>query len=235
MDSDERATVTRDPVNQHGYDVQHRIGPTRLGVLKNWEWHDDPRRFLFSMARYKFVAKMFAGRRNVLELGCGDAFNVPIVLQTVARLTVADFDPAFIEDARSRMKPPWTFDTMVLDLLSDPIEGRYDAIYSLDVLEHIPRERERDVLTKICAALEPNGAVIIGMPSLESQAYASSASRAGHINCKTMPDLKELLDGFFHNVFMFSMNDEVLHTGHHKMAHYLLGLCAGKRFDGAVG
>ena len=100
---------------------------------------------------------------------------------------------------------------------------------------HFPRERERDVLTKICGALHPNGAVIIGMPSLESQAYASAPSKAGHINCKTMPDLKELLEDFFHNVFMFSMNDEIVHTGYHKMAHYLFGLCAGKRLDGAAG
>jgi 2-polyprenyl-3-methyl-5-hydroxy-6-metoxy-1,4-benzoquinol methylase len=229
MGADEQGTFTKDPVNQAGYEVQRRIGPTRLGVLKNWEWHDDPRRFLFSMARYKFVSKMFDGRRNVLELGCGDAFNARIVLQTVKKLTVADFDPVFIEDARSRVKDPWVYDTLVLDLLKDPIVGQFDAIYSLDVLEHIPAEREREVLRKICGALEQHGAVIIGMPSLESQAYASAPSRAGHINCKTMPDLKSLLEEFFHNVFMFSMNDEVVHTGYHKMAHYLFGLCAGKK------
>ena len=222
-------TATKDPVNQHGFEVQRQIGPTRLGVLKNWEWHDDPRRFLFSMARYKFVSKMFAGRQNVLELGCGDAFNAPIVLQTVNKLTVADFDPVFIQDARDRMKAPWVYDTMVLDLLKDPIEGCYDAIYSLDVLEHIPADRDREVLSKIVGALDPNGAVIIGMPSLESQEYASPASRAGHINCKSMPDLQALLGEFFHNVFMFSMNDEVVHTGYHKMAHYLFGLCTGKK------
>ena len=29
---------------------------------------------------------------------------------------------------------------------------------------------------------------------------------------------------FFHNVFVFSMNDEVVHTGYFPMAHYLLAL-----------
>jgi hypothetical protein len=28
---------------------------------------------------------------------------------------------------------------------------------------------------------------------------------------------------------MFSMNDEVVHTGYHKMAHYLFALCCEKR------
>jgi hypothetical protein len=74
---------TKDPVNQPGLDVSLRIGETRLGLLKNWEWYDDPRRLLFSMARYKFVAKMLAGRKSVLEVGCGDAFCAPIVRQTV--------------------------------------------------------------------------------------------------------------------------------------------------------
>ena len=81
-----------DPVNQTGLDVSLQIGETKLGLLKNWEWYDDPRRLLFSMARSKFVAKMLAGRSRVLEIGCGDAFCAPIVRQSVSHLTVADFD-----------------------------------------------------------------------------------------------------------------------------------------------
>jgi len=68
---------------------------------------------------------------------------------------------------------------------------------------------------------------IIGTPSLESQAYASKASKEGHVNCKSAPDLKELMQRHFHNVFLFSMNDEVVHTGFHPLAHYLFALCSG--------
>jgi hypothetical protein len=39
-----------------------------------------------------------------------------------------------------------------------------------------------------------------------------------------------LLAQSFHNVFVFSMNDEVVHTGFHQMAHYVIGLgCGVKR------
>jgi 2-polyprenyl-3-methyl-5-hydroxy-6-metoxy-1,4-benzoquinol methylase len=221
--------LTKDPANQHGFEVQRRIGETRLGVLKNWEWHDDPKRVLFSMARYKFIAKMLAGRRNVLEIGCGDAFNAPIVMQSVEKLTVTDFDPLFIEDALKNRRAPYLYDAAVLDIVRDEIKGTFDAVYSLDVLEHIPASDEDAVLTKVAKALTHDGVAIIGMPSLESQLYASPASKEGHINCKTAPDLKALMEKYFHTVFIFSMNDEVVHTGYHKMAHYLLALCCHKR------
>ena len=71
--------------------------------------------------------------------------------------------------------------------------------------------------------------MILGMPSLESQQYASPQSKAGHVNCKSGEDLKKLLVHYFDNVFLFSMNDEVVHTGYTPMAHYLLVLCCSKR------
>ena len=33
----------------------------------------------------------------------------------------------------------------------------------------------------------------------------------------------------FHNVFIFSMNDEVVHTGFAPMPHYYFALCCGRR------
>ena len=220
---------TQDPVNQPGLEVSRSIGDTRLGLLKNWEWHDDPRRLLFSLARYKFVAKLFAGRERVLEFGCGDAFCAPVVKQTVKHLTVTDFDRLYIEDARSRMREPWTFEALVVDIRTEKLPGTYDGIYSLDVFEHIPAEEEDAVMRRLVEALEPKGAMILGMPSLESQAYASAPSKAGHINCKTEPQLREFMQRHFDNVFIFGMNDEVVHTGYGPMAHYRLALACGPR------
>lgn len=221
--------TTRDPVNQPTVEAARTRGYARLGILKNFEWHQDPRRFLFSQSRYKFVAKMLSGYAGVLEVGCGDAFNAPIVLQEVRDLLVTDYDPLFIRDARERMVEPWVFDAQVHDFLESPIDRRFRAFYSLDVLEHLPMERERIWLDNICVSLDPDGVGIIGMPSLESQEYASPGSKEGHINCKNSLDLKKLMQDYFDNVFMFSMNDEVVHTGFHRMAHYVIGVGAGLR------
>ncbi len=115
------------------------------------------------------------------------------------------------------------------DMLAGPYEGQFGGIYSLDVLEHIEPAAEDRFLTNILASLSDDGAAIIGIPSLESQEYASEYSRMGHINCKEQPAFKELMKRFFRNVFMFSMNDELVHTGYSKMAHYNIALCCGKR------
>jgi len=220
---------TRDPVNKIVTDVYERIGLARLGMMNNQVWYADPRRLVFTLARYKFVAKMLSGRKNVIEIGCGDAFCSRVVKQEVERLTVTDYDPLFIDDARSRMEPPWVLEARVHDILEGPPEGRFDAAYSLDVMEHIPAELENLYLRNIRAALEPQGVLIIGMPSLESQLFASPGSRAGHVNCKSGDDLRQLLAAHFHNVFLFSMNDEVVHTGFSKMAHYLFVVCCGQK------
>ena len=151
-------------------------GLERLGLMTSESWRRDPKHLLFNLARYKFVAQMLVGRERVLEVGCGDAFATRIVRQQVKSLTAVDFDPVFIDDAVRRSSPPWTFELLAHDLHDGPVPGRFDAVYALDVLEHVPAEEEHQFLTTMLAPLEPRGAAVIGMPSLESQQYASEQS-----------------------------------------------------------
>lgn len=204
-------------------------GLESFGLMSSQAWYDDPKRLAFTLSRYKFAAKILAGSKNVLEIGCADAFATRVVAQEVEKLTAIDFDPLFIEDANARMSDRWKFECFVHDMLSGPVPGKYDGIYSLDVLEHILPEHETSFLKNMVDSLDIHGAMVIGMPSLESQPYASPISKEGHVNCKSMPDFKKTMQHYFHNVFMFSMNDEVVHTGHHKMAHYLFAVCSNKK------
>ncbi|MCH8303175.1 MAG: hypothetical protein IH912_10520 [Proteobacteria bacterium] len=136
-----------------------------------------------------------------------------------------DFDPVLVEDANNRMEERWKFVCQEHDILSGPIEGRFNAAYSLDVIEHIPTESEGKFMFNIAQSLDENGVLIIGTPSIQSQVYGSQDSKEGHVNCKDHDGLKKLGLKYFQNVFMFSMNDEVVHTGFHAMAHYLWALC----------
>ena len=59
--------------------------------------------------------------------------------------------------------------------------------------------------------------------------HASPQSKAGHINCKTEEQLRGFMQRHFDNVFIFAMNDEVVHTGFGPMAHYRLALACGAK------
>jgi 2-polyprenyl-3-methyl-5-hydroxy-6-metoxy-1,4-benzoquinol methylase len=211
------------------FDIVKKHGIGKLGLMANDSWNRDPKRLLFSLARYKFVAKLLSGAQHVLDVGCADAFGTRLVQQTVSKVTAVDFDPVFIDDVKDRQDPAWPIECFVHDLLDGPVSGSFDGIYSLDVLEHIQPDKELKFVSNMVASLEMNGVMIVGMPSLESQAYASPQSKIGHVNCKSGNDFKALFDRYFHNVFLFSMNDEVVHTGFYPMAHYIIVLCCGKK------
>lgn len=197
--------------------------------MTSWAWHDDPRHLLFTLSRYKFVAKILAGRERVLEVGCADGFPTRLIAQTVKSVIGIDFDEQFISDAIERASDRWPIEFHVHNVLASPFPGIFDGAFALDVIEHIPQEQEDLFLKNIRSSLSASGVLVIGTPSLESQSYASPQSKEGHVNCKTAEDLKTTLLRHFEQVFVFSMNDEVIHTGYSKMAHYLLALCCSPR------
>ncbi len=220
---------TREPQYNDCVDIKNRKGLTPLGLMSNQVWNDDPRRLTFLLARYKYVSKMFSGMKSVLEVGCADAFGTRIVRQEVKNVVAVDFDPIFVQDTNERMDPDWKFECKVHDMLEGPVAGSFDGAYSMDVLEHIPADKEKIFIGNIAKSLNSKGVLIVGSPSIHSQEYASPISKAGHVNCKDAPGLRGLMSEFFDNVFIFSMNDEVVHTGFYPMAHYLIALCCAKK------
>jgi cyclopropane fatty-acyl-phospholipid synthase-like methyltransferase len=210
-------------------EAMRRRGPERMGFMTSWAWVDDPKRLAFMLSRYKFVAKMLAGADKVLEIGCGDGFGTRVVAQAVGSVVAIDFDPDFIESAKATASDKYPIEFRSHNMLKGPVPKDFDGCYCLDVLEHIAPADEDAFLANVVASLSPSGSLIVGTPSLESQPYASKFSRLGHVNCKTQSALREFLLRYFHNVFSFSMNDEVVHTGYEKMAQYNLALCCYPR------
>ena len=145
---------SREPQYQTILEKFDEKGLESFGLMTSQAWDDDPKRLAFTLARYKFVAKMLTGRRHVLEVGCADAFGTRIVRQEVGALTAVDFDPVFVDDVNKRMNPKWAFSCFVHNLLSGPVEGEFDAVYALDVLEHIQPSDEKVFLDHMMASLK---------------------------------------------------------------------------------
>ncbi|MEW6087947.1 MAG: class I SAM-dependent methyltransferase [bacterium] len=219
---------TKEPQFNNLFNNYQKLGPVKLGMHASHIWRTDPKRLVFMLARYKFVAKMLSGCKEVLEIGCGDGFGAEIVLQEVKKVHCVDFDPLFIDHCcKEKQNKRLTFE--MADLTKRPVFPRKDGIYAVDVLEHIKKSDESNFLKNIVSSLKRNGVCIIGTPTLESQMYASIWSKEGHVNCKSGVDLKNCMMRYFEHVFLFSMNDEIVHTGFYPMAHYLFALCTNPK------
>lgn len=181
-----------------------------MGEMLEEAMERDPKRFAFTFARYKFVGKMLAGNDSVLEIGADSGFMARVVEQFVGSVTRTD-----LKDG--------------MDFTQKHMDKEFEAAYALDVLEHVHPAREDAFMRNVCASLDPYGTFIVGMPSRESQPYASMLSRQGHVNCKSEEELRELMARYFRCVYLFGMNDETLHTGFGPMCHYRIAVCNTKK------
>ena len=193
-----------------------------LGRHWSYNLRDDPKRLAFVLARYRFAAKMACANRRVLELGCSEGIGVPILTEFATKYTGVDMDGPAISAAKANFSGG-----KCRFIKGDFLEkkyGHFDAVISLDVIEHINKRFEAQFFNTIRKNLGRDGLCVIGTPNIASEQYASSTSRLGHVNLYSADRLVKSLRTLFHNVFIFSMNDELVHTGFTPMAHFLIGV-----------
>jgi 2-polyprenyl-3-methyl-5-hydroxy-6-metoxy-1,4-benzoquinol methylase len=202
-----------------------------LGPWTSYSLIHDPKHMCFVLARYKFVAKMLKQGGRSLEVGCGDAFGAPIVRQHSSEYVGIDVDTRLIEDNKRRISSVIPETKFLLQDVTGNCDhlGQFDTVFNVDVLEHLDPDKEEPFLSGSIRLLRNDGVYICGTPSAYSAQYASKHSKIQHINLKTAAQKKILFEKHFRFVWIFSMNDEVVHTGFHPMAHYLFALCAGKK------
>ena len=194
-----------------------------LGSYVSYAWIHDPKHLVFSLSRYKFVSKMLKGKKNVLEIGAGDGFQSRIVNTEVGKLDLSDV--TLSSKNQFELLQINNNDYYIHDFTKKKFKKKYDAIYALDVIEHIKKKECDKFVKNIKSSLKNRGVLIVGCPSLSSQKYASKYSKKLHVNCFDKNQLENYLGRFFKNVFTFGMNDEMVHTGYDKMCHYAFAIC----------
>ncbi len=201
-----------------------------LGQTYTYHMFHMPRYLLFMYARYKFCAKMVGENPKVkiLELGCGEGMGTMLLAEHGHKVTAVDFDKDAIEWARSNFKEKKNITFMYDDFLGKIYED-YDVVISLDVIEHISKKQEKKLFKTIIDNLHNDGYCIIGTPNITALKYQSEPSRVGHVNLFSAQRLKNTMRKYFKNVFLFGMNDEVIHTGFYPMCQYIIVLGCGKK------
>lgn len=184
-----------------------------------------------TLARYKFINKLFRFQKDysLLELGCSEGLGCSFFINDNNCISYQgiDFDDkaiAFATTAYANKKINFIED----DFLNKQY-GIFDIVISIDVIEHIHPKKENEFLDTIYTNLASNGTAIIGTPNISMTPYTSEANRLAHINLFSQERLYHLCKNKFHNVYIFNMNDEIIHTGMDEMSCYMFALCAGKK------
>ena len=217
---------------KEGTDYQFATKKIELGPWTSFSLLNDPIHMCFVLSRYKFCAKMLKGKKRILEIGCGDAFGIPIAAQNAEYILGIDVDDRLIEDNKIRLEElckRGNIEFRKMNICEEYPNEKFDAAFSIDVIEHLDENLDNPFMENTCSALKNNGVCIVGTPNITARKYATKRSAVQHINLKSHKTLKELMGKYFKNVFMFSMNDEVVHTGYEKMAHYIFGVGTGKK------
>lgn len=176
-------------------------------------------RLLIRLARYKFAARLLKPADRVLEVGSGTGLGALFLAQHCAHLTGLEIKRTELAEARAinRRDNVAFADTDFFDL---PAKNSFDVIVALDVIEHLPVALTGRFIAKAAQLLPPHGMLILGTPSFYSYEHQGELSRASHEKCYDLPELVFLIETGFSRTLTFSMNDELVHTGNHKMAWY---------------
>lgn len=98
--------------------------------------------------------------RRVLDVGCGVGSFAARLAHRVEHVDAVDRSAAMIEVARQRT--PDNVNFILADVMTDPLPGGYDAIFSISALHHMPLE---DALLRFASLLRPGGVLaVVALP-----------------------------------------------------------------------
>jgi 2-polyprenyl-3-methyl-5-hydroxy-6-metoxy-1,4-benzoquinol methylase len=197
-------------------------GHLMLGPYFSFIAQKTPRRLLHMLSYYKFAAKMIGAGQRVMDVGCSEGLGTIILAEQASECVGVDLDREAIDHAAATL----TTDKLTFhcaDALERPF-GQFDAIASFDVIEHIFPDHADRFLSVLAESLNADGILIVGTPNITSDQFASAHTSAGHVNLYSMDRMREALSAHFARVFMFSANDEMVHTGFAPLAHYIIGM-----------
>lgn len=199
-----------------------------LGRYASYWFHRTPRRMLYALTYYKFASRLIGKEKRVLDIGCNEGLGTHLLAKECGYAMGVDFDEEAIASAKNNF-PQDSISFCSKDILKAKIPGKWDAVVNFDVIEHILPENANAFIEAMKKHLAPEGMVVIGTPSEISQQYASAVSRRGHVNIYSPERLEQEMKKHFSFVFLFSANDEVVHTGYLPLAHYLIAVGCKKK------
>ena len=134
----------------------------------------DPVEIAIRLVRYRF-AMSFIKEGLVLDAGCGDRDGPLMLAEKGVRVIGVDVNVEAVRVARERFRAA-SVSYGAVDCRNLPFRSdRFDAVISLEVIEHLPEEDHRRYLEEMARVVRPGGLYIGSTPN-------RAMNEPGHVN-----------------------------------------------------
>lgn len=142
------------------------------------------------VARYRRAASTFRdlSPNRLLDIACGSGYGSTIL--SCQEYVGADRDESAVDYARSTYGHLGTF---LCSDWSNLTDSEYDAIVSIETIEHLKRGQQPNFILRLCRLLEPNGILFLTCP-------ISNKVQSGNPYHKYEPKFLELI-GWLYTYF----------------------------------
>ncbi|WP_170958922.1 class I SAM-dependent methyltransferase [Magnetospirillum sp. 15-1] len=213
-------------------------------VSRFWDWQSQfpEQYFTYQFARpiVAALSHLFRGKRYILDYGCGTGFLLPELCRLGAKVTGADFSPASVAAANGRHGglPNFAGIFVLDDLLAKNLT--FDAIISVEVVEHLYDEQLEQMFTALSRLLEPGGTLVLTSPNDENlklnELYCPASDalyhRYQHVRSWTAASLSQAAAAHgFQPVGSFTTDFSLSWRQPYRLARRLVGRLIGRGKD----
>ena len=194
------------------------------GKMGDHKWMlENPLMTTIKLSRFKFASKLISKKDTLLDIGCGQGLSSIFFSDYCKYVYGVDLLSDFLNHDRKNIK---FIKNNIFELKKNNFKRKINLITLIDFIEHFNKSQGSLILSKCSKLLEKKGGtLIVGTPSVYSSKYRSKRSKIQHIHEYDGMELKDLCSKYFNRTFLFSMNDELVHTGFYKLAWFNFVVC----------
>ncbi|WP_028862526.1 methyltransferase domain-containing protein [Psychromonas aquimarina] len=193
------------------HSVANEMSPEQLFIdLNETQLTENENRHL---ARYHFAAQFIEPDKKVLDCACGSGYGSKLLADNRLKVTSVDLCDKAIRHARDKYRSD-NIDFICRDISQiDFAANSFDAVVSLETLEHVPNDVCRQYLSNIDKFLKPGGMVVASSPMLRYRNGQPYITNPYHINEQPKAELLAM--------FKTLLPDYVLHFYHQKETKFV--------------